>query len=163
MQLAHMGLESCAPSIALLQHWGCRNVTDDPGMRIKLRPVTKPNERWPLCLQLVEGTRVCVIRADIAQSMTQDIFPTLRALRGSALARDIMVWNMGCAKRLCGLCCRAGVQNAGPPRRAALLTASWACVGALPDRAGQGAPADKPGQKAGFEVDVLQSSQLGAV
>ncbi|GAB4823852.1 hypothetical protein N2152v2_010898 [Parachlorella kessleri] len=72
-----------------------RNVTDDPEMRLLLRPVTVTKERYSLCLHLVEDTKVCVIRADDGWVMARDIFPTLRTLRGPALTNDVMVYNFG--------------------------------------------------------------------
>lgn len=77
----------------------CRNVTDDPQLRLKLRPVTEPVQRYARCLHLQEGGRVCNIRADNASTMIQDIWPTLRALEGERLPADVMVFNLGWVAR----------------------------------------------------------------
>ncbi len=91
-------LHACIPSLPTCCLPGfpwSRNVTDDPELRLKLRPVTVPKERYPMCLHLKEGTRVCAVRADDAWSMTRDVLPTLRTLGGGNMSRDIMVWNFG--------------------------------------------------------------------
>lgn len=86
----------------------CRNVTDDPKLLDRLTPndgVSSPSRRPPMCLALLEGTRLCVIRADNDAVMRERIFPALRAL-GRDLTRDVFLWNIGWvhAPALCLLC-----------------------------------------------------------
>jgi hypothetical protein len=70
-------------------------VTDDPDIRLRLRVVTWPVDVWPSCRDFVAGTRVCALRVDSAQDMTEKVLPTLRQLFQDTLKDDIMVFNLG--------------------------------------------------------------------
>lgn len=72
-----------------------RRVTSERQMVQELTPVTWPIYVPPSCIHLRDDTRICAVRSDNGDDLTQHVLPALQKIHGDSLASDILVLNFG--------------------------------------------------------------------